>query len=98
MCTKTCAKDLLESSIHAVEASVQPIMANGSSQSRVMHLQLQRVDVAHFCPFELGLGVGVTDTGMVSSQCSKPQCWKRWPSRDGGPAARAVVMISVTWW
>lgn len=44
------------------------------------------------------LGLGVTDTGMVSSQCSRLQCWKRWSSKEAGPAARAVVMISVTRW
>lgn len=43
-----------------------------------------------------GLGVGVTDTGMVSSQWSKLQCWNRWLSKEGGPAAKAVVMMSFT--
>ena len=42
--------------------------------------------------------VGVTASGMVSSQCSKLQCWNRWLSRDGGPDSRAVHMMSVTRW
>ena len=71
---------------------------NAELQIRVSSMRMQRQlwSKAYLLPLASGAGVGVTDVGMVSSQCSKLQCWKRWVSKDGGPEARAVVMMSVT--
>ena len=62
------------------------------------HGQTSEWQQTYWLLWEPGLGLGVTDPGMVSSQYSNLQCWKRWLSKEGGPAANAVVMMSLTWW